>query len=76
MSRRVWRYRYGSWATPWYHYLVPQSGTVDEYGYKTVVVHVPFVGFLVWAYRICHCEDCEMLRAEGYWKEELNDAAT
>ena len=73
---RVWRYRYGTWRTPWYRYLIPQVDTTDEYGRRTIVVHVPFVGFVVWAYKTCHCEDCEQLRSEGYWREELNDAAT
>lgn len=62
--KRFWFYRYGSWTPRWYYYLIPDFSGGDEYVRKTVVVHVPFVGFLVWAYRTCHCEDCELLREE------------
>jgi hypothetical protein len=74
MFTRIWRYRYGTWTTPWYYYLIPQLDTTDEYGRRTAVIHVPFVGFVVVAYHTCHCEDCESLRDEGYWRTE--DATT
>lgn len=69
--KRFWRYRYGTWTpSAWYNYLIPERGD-DEYGQATLVFHVPFVGFIVWAYnRICTCEDCELLREErqeGAW---------
>jgi hypothetical protein len=34
----------------------------DEYGRKIVVIGTFFTGYLVWAYKTCHCEDCEDLR--------------
>lgn len=70
---RVWRYRYGTWTTEWYHYLIPQTGMVDETGRRTIVIHVPLWGFVVWAYRTCHCEDCDYLRAERQREQEYWD---
>lgn len=68
--KRFWRYRYGEWGAHWYHYLIPEFGLNDEFGRRTVVVHVPFAGFLVWAFWTCRCEDCAQLRdeqQEGAW---------
>ena len=62
---RLWRYKYGSWLPEWYRYIFPDFRGNDEYGRRTMVIHVPFVGFLVWAYWTCHCEDCEAVREEG-----------
>ncbi len=73
---RIWRYRYASWQPVWWSYLIPQGGMVDEYGRLTMVIHIPFYGFLVWAYKTCYCEDCEELRAQKLYWEGLKDAAT
>jgi hypothetical protein len=73
--KRTWRYRYGSWLPPWWAYLIPQIGSTDEYGRKTAVIHIPFWGFLVWAYKTCHCEDCVESREQG-WDKEWTDAVT
>lgn len=55
---RVWRYKYnGSSAPSWWNWVVPYLSS-DEWGRKTVMQHVPGVGFVVWAYRMCYCEDC------------------
>jgi hypothetical protein len=62
--KRFWRYRYGEWGTYWYHYLIPEFGS-DEFGRRTIVVHIPFAGFLVWAFQTCRCEDCEAVRQEN-----------
>lgn len=58
---RFWWYRYNGWTPVWWQYVVPGFGS-DEYGRRTLVVHVPFAGFLVWAYKECHCEDCVWTR--------------
>lgn len=72
--KRLWRYRYRDWTPAWYHYILPFFG-MDENFRKTIVLHVPFFGFLVWAYADCTCEDCEAERAEGLW-ERFGDAVT
>jgi hypothetical protein len=66
---RFWRYRYGSWQPQWYRYLIPDFRGSDELGRRTVVFHVPFVGFLVWAYRTCKCEDCCEVREKELWRD-------
>ena len=69
--RRLWRYRYGDWRPGWLFYLLPWPGS-DEYGRRTWVVPVHPFGWLVWAWRTCHCEDCQLSRrtlAEGGWAE-------
>lgn len=61
MPKRIWFYRHGGWLPQWQQYLVPGFGG-DEYGRKTIVIHIPMIGFLVWAYKNCYCEDCEDIR--------------
>jgi hypothetical protein len=56
--RRFWRYPYSQWQpTFWWHYLWPSRGG-DEWGRATLVIHVPVVGFVVWAYGK-HQDDCD-----------------
>jgi hypothetical protein len=73
---RFWRYKYGSWLPEWYRYIFPDLRGTDEFGRRTMVIHVPLVGFLVWAYWTCRCEDCEIVRTQELWREWVNDAAT
>lgn len=60
---RLWWEGYRDWQPHWIHYIWPERGA-DEFGRRTVVFPVPGFGWLVWAYRTCHCEDCDDLRAQ------------
>lgn len=57
LLKRFWRYRYSSWQPRWWNYLLPYPGG-DEWGRLTLVFHVPPIGFIVWAYKTCHCDVC------------------
>ena len=66
-ERRVWRYRYGTWAPRWWQWILPavyRGG--DEFGRHTLIVHVPAVGFVVWAFWTCRCDECDESRVERY----------
>jgi hypothetical protein len=55
---RLWRYKYGRSSSPhWWNWILPYWSS-DKWGRKTIVQHVPVVGFVVWAYRTCYCGDC------------------
>lgn len=60
--KRFWRYRYSSWRPYWWNWIVPYRGA-DEFGRLTLVFHVPFVGFIAWAWKTCYCAECEESRA-------------
>lgn len=62
-TQRFWWYSYADWDPHWIRYLIPEIGG-DEWGRNTLVVHVPFCGFLVWAYRTCYCDDCVETREQ------------
>lgn len=66
---RFWRYPLdGSWE-PRFRWL-PTLGS-DEFGRRTIVVPVPFVGWLVCAYRICPCPECAEIRNQtARWQDE------
>lgn len=68
--RRFWRYRYGQWTPSWWEWVFP-GHSADEYGRVTLIFHVPFVGFIVWAWRTCYCDDCEQSRAQtAAWQDQ------
>jgi hypothetical protein len=65
---RFWTYSRESW-TPKHRWL-PYRGS-DEYGRLTIVLPIPFNGYLVVAYRTCHCSDCDLAREQtAQWKAE------
>lgn len=73
---RFWRYPYSQWSPRWWNWVLPKQGG-DEYGRRTWVVHVPFVGFVVWAYRTCSCPDCDLARAQtAQWEREEREGAS
>ncbi|MEV7267077.1 hypothetical protein AB0N38_26295 [Micromonospora aurantiaca] len=69
--RRVWTYRRAEWDPPLRERLgFPYLGC-DEWGRRTVVVGLWFVGYVVWAWRTCWCQDCHEVRAQTYrFREE------
>jgi len=71
---RVWRYRYRDTHPSWWRYLLPWRGG-DEWGRRTWVIPVHPFGWLVWAWRTCHCEDCTAVREQtARWEaEEVTD---
>lgn len=65
-SSRFWTYSRDSWDSAWYQKLgVPYRGG-DEWGRRTLVVGLWFVGYLVWAWSTCWCQDCHEVREETY----------
>lgn len=75
MSRRVWRYSYRDWQPRWWYYLLPYRGG-DELGRRTLVFHVPLFGFVVVAYWMCRCGDCDEVRRQtATWETEEGEAA-
>lgn len=69
-GRRLWREPLGGWLAP--RWSVRWTG--DEFGRRTLAVPVPFIGWVVWAYRRCGCVDCQETRrltALGQVEERL-----
>ncbi|MBM0235932.1 hypothetical protein JNW88_00320 [Micromonospora sp. ATA32] len=65
-TRRIWTYRRDTWDPAWHHKLgVPYRGG-DEWGRRTVVVGLWFVGYVVWAWRTCWCRECHEVREQTY----------
>lgn len=66
-ASRVWTYSKDSWNPAWYEKIgFPYRGT-DEWGRRTIVVGLWFIGYVVWAYRTCwSCQDCHMVREQTY----------
>ena len=58
---RLWTYSRDIWDPP--YRWVPYRGS-DEYGRLTIVLPIPLGGYLVWAYRTCHCDFCNDSRAQ------------
>jgi thiol-disulfide isomerase/thioredoxin len=58
-QRRFERFSYVDWKPGTVHYLWPEMfhGS-DGLGSKTVVIHVPFLGFIAWRYKACWCGKC------------------
>lgn len=55
---RFRRFNYREWEPiRWWELIVPIFIT-DEYGRRTMVVHIPIMGFLSFAYWTCNCADC------------------
>lgn len=69
---RFWTYTRESWM-PEYRWR-PYQGA-DEYGRRTLVLPIPFGGYLVVAYWTCHCFDCtEMREQTARWEAEINQS--
>lgn len=65
-TKRVWWYPRGEWLPSWYEKIgFPYLGG-DEWGRRTVVVGLWFVGYVVWAWRTCWCHECHEVRAQTY----------
>lgn len=64
-QRRFWYYGYRRWTPRWWGWIVPQRfHGGDEFGRHTLVIHLPLVGFLVWAHWTCFCGFCIDSRLE------------
>lgn len=61
MSDRTWTYSRETWCPP--HRWLPYFGG-DEYGRRTIVLPIPFGGYLVWAFWTCSCAFCDEVRAQ------------
>lgn len=65
-GRRFWIYSKRSWDPRWWHKLgVPYLGG-DEWGRRTVVIGLWFLGYVVWAWRTCHCPECDEMREQSF----------
>lgn len=58
---RFWTYSREGWSPD--HRWRPYRGG-DEWGRNTVVLPIPFGGYLVIAYRTCKCLDCDEMREQ------------
>lgn len=72
MPRRFWKYSRESWE-PLFRWFPYFGG--DEWGRKTIVLPIPFSGYLVFAYRSCHCEECTWGREylKAHWRGEFSE---
>jgi hypothetical protein len=61
---KIWRYAYKAWQPPVWQYFIPWFGGDDEYGRRVAVTHVPLVGFIAIAYRMCKCRHCTATRGD------------
>ncbi|MER7331804.1 MULTISPECIES: hypothetical protein [unclassified Micromonospora] len=65
-SPRLWLYHRDAWDPAWHQKLgFPYLGG-DEWGRRTVVIGLRFVGYLVWAWRTCWCQECHDVREQTY----------
>lgn len=65
-SRRFWFYEASTWDPRWWHKLgVPSLGG-DEWGRRTIVWGVGLLGYVVWAWRTCYCQQCHSAREQTY----------
>lgn len=65
-SRRVWTYSKGTWDPAWYHKFGVPLFSGDEWGRRTVVIGLWFLGYVVWAWRTCWCQECHEVREQNY----------
>jgi hypothetical protein len=77
-SSRFWFYSRHTWDPRWWHkWGVPSHGG-DEWGRRTIVWGVGLLGYVVWAYRTCWCQECHGVRAQTYemaldrWRERYD----
>jgi len=64
-ERRVRLFWYHQWKPPWWHFVLPYIGG-DEFGRRSLVWPLHPLGWLVVAYRVCQCSDCERKRVLTY----------
>jgi len=61
---RIWFYsRKTWWAEGAQRWGWPYFGA-DENGRRTVVIGFWFIGYVVFAYKTCYCEDCTEIREQ------------
>ncbi|HEX5995991.1 MAG TPA: hypothetical protein VFY84_12685 [Jiangellales bacterium] len=65
-SPRVWRYPRDAWDPSWWHKLGVPSFGGDEWGRRTIVIGLWFVGYVGWAWRTCWCQQCHGAREQMY----------
>lgn len=71
--KRFRRYSYGKWCPRWWWYIVPRVYLCgSEYGQHTVVIHIPPMGFIVWAFWTCKCRFCSEIREATLKGEKAN----
>jgi len=75
-ASRVWFYHPRTWDPSWWNKAgVPFLGS-DEWGRRTIVWGFGFIGYVVWAYRTCWCQECHAAREQTYrlavrdWNEQ------
>lgn len=80
VSGRFWTYSKKEWDPKLPYKLgVPFRGG-DEWGRRTLVVGLWFIGYVVWAWRTCWCQECHEVREHSYrmayasrWEAELRN---
>lgn len=74
-SSMFWIYSRDRWDPSWWHKIgVPSLGG-DEWGRRTIVVGLWFLGYVCWAYRTCWCQECHEVREQTYRMLNENWAA-
>jgi hypothetical protein len=64
--RSVWTCPPSEWDPEWWHKIgVPYVGG-DEWGRRTVVIGLWFLGYVSWAFRTCWCDECHEMREQTY----------
>lgn len=65
-ASRFWTYRANNWDPAWWHKLGVPYLAGDEWGRRTIVWGVGFLGYVVWAWRTCWCQECHAAREQTY----------
>jgi hypothetical protein len=72
--KRVWTYEKNSWEPKhWWNALGVPERCQDDYGRLTWVWGFWFIGYVVIAYKTCHCEDCVDQRLWHHLKEQHDE---
>lgn len=65
-ARMFWTYNKNSWDPAWYHKIGLPYRSSDEWGRRTIVWGVGFLGYICFAYRTCWCQSCHTSREQTY----------
>ena len=80
-SKRFWTYSRHSWDPQWWHKWGWPALGGDEWGRRTIVWGVGLLGYVVWAWKTCWCQECHTVRQQTYdmaaerWEERREKVA-
>lgn len=73
VSTRFWTYSKEEWDPKWQYKLGAPFRGSDEWGRRTIVIGLWFLGYVVWAWRTCWCQECHEIREQTYRMKNLDE---